>query len=451
MAQPLVVQQKTATYLVQNVLLGNGITISNITSKGLPASMGFFKGNTTNIGLDSGIIMTTGTIQGAVGPNTSPEASTDNYLLGDADLNTLSVQNTFDASVIEFDFVPTSDTVRFKYVFASEEYMEWVGGSYNDVFGFFLTGVSVNLPKKNIALIPGTNTAASINNVNLNNYPNYYVDNGDGWGTGTATDGLTIKYDGFTKVFTAVAAVQCGEKYHIKLAVADGFDGSYDSGVFIEAGSFTANSPIQASSAIGQGNVNSSTVYENNGIIDICLSRGTQNLNKKEVININISGTAENGVDYVYIPDSIVFAIGIDSVCFPIQIISDNQFECKEEIDIELIQNNPCIDSEPIQFKYYIQDTCISYFHIPNAFTPDGNGINDVFIPAAEGIFNFKMNIFDRWGRLIFSTTNHFTGWDGKIKGEEAPLGVYICQYSVESIYGDFKEENKLMHVVLLR
>ncbi|MBN8702520.1 MAG: choice-of-anchor L domain-containing protein [Bacteroidetes bacterium] len=453
MSQPLSVQQKTAAQLVNNVLLGNGVTVSNITYNGDPQAIGFFKGATSNIGLDSGIIMTTGVIQDAPGPNSMFGASTSHYTSGDPDLDILAGLTTYDAAIIEFDFIPKSDTVQFRYVFASEEYMEFVNPLFpiNDAFAFIITGVTVAMPASNIALIPGTTTPININNINLNNYPNFYVDNGDGWGTGTAPDGLTVNYDGFTKVFTAIAAVQCGETYHIKLAIADGSDWSYDSGVFIEAGSFSSKSVVSIKSDLFQGAAqDQNTVYENNGSINICFDRGTKNISKREAFKYTLSGTAENGVDYVYLPDSLIFQAGEDSVCITIQAITDNIVECKEDIHFDINEIGAC-DSLIANFTFYIQDTCVSYFYIPTAFTPDGNGNNDLFMPQSAGVLSFELAIYNRWGDLVFQTTDPTIGWDGTTGGKNAPQGVYICKYSVESVYGDFKEEDKISHVVLIR
>ncbi len=126
----------------------------------------------------------------------------------------------------------------FRYVFGSEEYPEWVGSSYNDVFGFFVTGPKPNglgtYNSYNVALIPGTSLPVTINNVNANSYSQYYVNNGSG---------TTIVYDGFTTVLTAMLVVVPCEQYHIKLAVGDAGDSQYDSGIFLEANSFSSSGP----------------------------------------------------------------------------------------------------------------------------------------------------------------------------------------------------------------
>ena len=118
--------------LVQNVLLGPGVTVSNIQYNGSPTAIGSFTATNTNLGIESGIIMTTGTVinndEGPQGPNDKDNAGFDN---GTPGLNLLSNLvngiTTYNASILEFDFVPLADTVSFNYVFASEEYPEFVG------------------------------------------------------------------------------------------------------------------------------------------------------------------------------------------------------------------------------------------------------------------------------------------------------------------------------------
>jgi gliding motility-associated-like protein len=226
--------------LVQNVLLGTGVTASNITYTGSTQAIGkFITGSTpTNLGLSSGLMLATGNIGNAIGPNNSTSLGTDFSLPGDALLSSICGQTTHDASILEFDFVPQGDTMKFRYVFGSEEYPEFVTNLFNDIFGFFVSGLDPTdyLPftDRNIAIVPGTvNTPvaiASINNV-IPSYPQFYVNN---------TNGVSIQYDGFTTVLTAWCKVVPCTSYHIKLAIADAIDGIYDSGVFLEAGSFSS-------------------------------------------------------------------------------------------------------------------------------------------------------------------------------------------------------------------
>ncbi len=303
----------TPLQLVQSILIGNGVSVSNVTYTGAPAAIGSFNGTASNIGIASGILLTTGNLTNAVGPNNLGGQGIDNNRSGDADLNIISGVTTFDASVLEFDFVPASDTLRFNYVFASEEYPEFVGGLVNDAFGFFISGPGISGPfssnSQNVAIIPGTTTPVTINDLNNGDNdcdlggPNgpcsncqYYVDN---------CNGSTVQYDGFTTPLTAMAVVACGETYHIKIAIADGGDGVYDSGVFLEAGSFGTSGVQITATASASGD---STIVEGCGSAVFTFFR--PDTSSAFTINFNIQGTAIPGLDYNQIPDSIVIPQG---------------------------------------------------------------------------------------------------------------------------------------------
>lgn len=222
--------------LIANFIL-SGVTVSNITFTGHPHALGSFNfGNSTNLGMDEGIIISSGNIQDAVGPNNSPNTSTGFNTPGDPDLNIIaSPYSTGDAGVLSFDVIPEGNMMVFNYVFSSEEYHEFVNTDYNDVFGFFFTGQNPygeDYNSTNIAIIPGTQLPVAINNVNngwTNNGPcencQFFVDN---------TGGQTLEYDAFTTVIPIQVYVVPGETYHLKMAIADCSDYSYDSGIFLE-------------------------------------------------------------------------------------------------------------------------------------------------------------------------------------------------------------------------
>lgn len=251
--QLVVNNTQTVNDLVQNVLLGGGVTVSNITFNGMPGNgitdqVGSFNSANANVGIGNGVFMATGNVQVALGPNNVDAASIpiSGLSYADADLQTLADgQEIFDAAILEFDFIPSGNQVSFNFVFASEEYLEFVY-EYNDVFGFFLSGPGISGPyannAANIALIPGTTTPVSINSLNANDYSAYFVDNGDGFTFPYNSSPQYIQFDGFTTPITASATVQCGQQYHIKLAVGDALDPLYDSGVFLQANAFSSPS-----------------------------------------------------------------------------------------------------------------------------------------------------------------------------------------------------------------
>jgi len=332
----------TPAQLVQNVLLGGGVTVSNITyTGGANSRASFTNGNTTNLGLNNGIILCTGNVPQIPNP-ASNFMSTNLGLAGDANLN--SINNgclTYDACILQFDFVPLSDTVRFRYVFGSEEYPNFVCSVYNDVFAFFLTGQNPsggNYTNYNLALIPGTATPVSVNSVNNGNpggsysasdcmslsYSGYYVDN-------DAISGTTIAFGGFTTPLTAVCHVVPCQTYHIKIAVADGYNGLYDSGVFLEANSFTSNTYTVNTNYTNSTFGNNAVEGCSQGLFSFLLSSPATS---PYIINYAISGTASNGADYNFIPASITIPVGQDSSGVYIDPIFDGTTEGNETVII---------------------------------------------------------------------------------------------------------------------
>ena len=222
-----------------DALVGSGVTISNVTYTGANISAGTFTGASGVIGFDGGVILSSGNIASIAGPNVEDGKTTVLGLPGDSDLDTLSGYPTFDATVLEFDFVPDADKVFFQYVFASDEYNEFVNSPFNDVFAFFINGV--NCAHTADALPVSINT---INNGNPfgttpSSHPELYRNNdlSDGGGA------IDTEMDGLTVVLTCEAAVVPNATNHIKLAIADGSDAVLDSNVFLRAGSFSTTPP----------------------------------------------------------------------------------------------------------------------------------------------------------------------------------------------------------------
>ena len=363
--QLLIDNGQTPQQLVQNVLVGSGVNVSNITFTGAPLAIAKFSGN-TNLGLDSGIVLTTGTTVGAEGPqgpNNSKSAGLDNGQPGDPYLSGISGNVTFNAASLEFDFVPASDTVKFRYVFGSEEYHDYVCGTVNDAFAFVISGVSVPLTATNMALIPGTTTPVSINTVNngsvgttgsINNKPcdlgnsKFFIDNG-------VPPGQTIQYNGFTTVLTATYPVQCGETYHLKMAIADGGDAFWDSGVFIEAQSLTSQNRVKVSSAFSLDG-NDTSLYEGCGYARVYFERGSSKITEEETIYLRVIGVVQNGVDINLIPDSILLAPGTKIDSLDIIAISDGLPEGFEQLILIADILNPCNSITSDTISLYIRD-----------------------------------------------------------------------------------------------
>lgn len=338
----------TPQQLVQTILIGNGISASNISYSGDPVAIGSFNSSNSNVGFQSGVLLTTGTITNAIGPNNSGNTGTDNLRPGDADLDQTVSDITQDAAVLEFDFVPASDTLRFNFVFASEEYLEWVNSGFNDVFGFFISGPGISGPfsnnATNIALIPGTNTLVSIDNVNDVQNSIFYHDNITPTPPSTA-----LQYDGFTVPLIAEAIVQCGETYHIKLAIADAGDGTYDSGVFLEAGSFeTSGVQITATATSSSDSI----IVEGCGSAVFSFYR--PDTSSAFTIHFNIQGTAIPGIDYSQIPDSIVIPQGQFSEQLLVDAFYDGISESMETITLTIDFITGC-GSDTLKATIYLQ------------------------------------------------------------------------------------------------
>ena len=249
-AQVTITPNQTAAALAQS-LVGAGVTISNPTINCGANGNGLFvvtPPNVTNLGLGAGIILTSGNSALAAGPAGTTSVSTGNG--ADADLTLLAGQTTFDKCILEFDFIPLGDSIKFDYVFASSEYQSFTCSNFNDVFGFFISGPGIVGPysnnAKNIALVPGTACPVGVNTINGSTAnpcgnvnapcapPNnaLFVNN---------IGGTSVVYNGFTKVLTALAAVTPCVSHHLKLAVSDAFDQILDSGVWLKEGSLSSN------------------------------------------------------------------------------------------------------------------------------------------------------------------------------------------------------------------
>lgn len=349
----------TPQQLVQNYLIGAGITISNVTYNGSPDTIKSVQIGTystagvaqTQLGLTGGILMTSGKAIIAIGPNNSPGAGFQANGPGDPDLNIISGSATHDKCVIEFDFIPQFDTVHFRYVFGSEEFYEYCN-QFNDAFGFFLSGPGISGPfsnnSVNIAVMPGTlNQPVTINNICANGSTNW-----------NNAGGQWYQYDGLTHVFTAMYIVTPCQNYHIKLAVADAVDFAFDSGVFLEENSFSSPGVTlnTGNTVPALGNV----AYEGCNDVAVTFKMSTV-LQYPVTINYLIGGTATNGVDYSLIPTFVVFPPGVDSVDVIIHPIPDNTHDGRKSVILTLDQIN--CNGAPVSDTVYIDDYTAMSLH----------------------------------------------------------------------------------------
>ncbi|MBL4560131.1 MAG: choice-of-anchor L domain-containing protein [Labilibaculum sp.] len=334
--------------LVQNILVTGCLTASGVQYGGdQTLGVGYFNAGDSDFPLSSGLIMSTGRVRKAEGPNSGNVSDNIGSAAVDADVNRLN-GSARDIQILEFDFVPAGNKLEFRYLFASEEYPEYACGSYNDVFGFILSGPGISGPflngGENIALLPSSTNFVTINNVNDQGCGNssYYVDGAGGFAT---------QFDGRTSVLTASADVVACQTYHIRLIIADVWDDAYNSAVFLEAESFKSNE-VSIQNGIGvEDDVD--VMYEGCNGSYIKFIRA-EDFDEELTFDLNISGSAENGVDYVYVdqvgnqigngelPNSVTIPAGIDEVVYYYKALLDTGIEGDEELRLSFLKSCPC-------------------------------------------------------------------------------------------------------------
>jgi gliding motility-associated-like protein len=227
-----------------NQLGGQGLNVLSATLDCPTDAAGTFSnGLNSDIGLGSGIILTTGSIQDLSSSGTDASVLLSNENGGPAlpDLTPITTDPTFDGCKLTIQVKPICNTLSIKYVFASEEYSDYVNSTYNDVFAFFVSGpnpLGGNYTDQNIAVLPGTNTPITINTINNGEAPDGTVPTGPPTNAqffNDNTNGTTNPYDGMTVPMLANINVVPCEIYTIKFAIADVGDDSFDSGVLLEA------------------------------------------------------------------------------------------------------------------------------------------------------------------------------------------------------------------------
>lgn len=248
--------------LVEDILINSpcanvfNVSVSGGNFASGEKSYGFFDATGTGFPFENGIILSTGKINNSPGPNSylSDDGGSMGWN-GDPDLNqALGLSNSFNATILEFDFIPLGNHISFDYIFSSEQYLSSPTSgqcNFTDGFAFLLKEASATT-YDNLAVIPGTNIPVKVNTVR---------------GPGTicppanATyfdafndDNHPTNYNGQTVVLTAQADVIPGQTYHIKLVIADEGNYRYDSAIFLGGGSFNFGIDIGDDRLIADGN-----------------------------------------------------------------------------------------------------------------------------------------------------------------------------------------------------
>lgn len=387
---------------------GDCVKILNEKYEGDESAIGWFINGSTSIGLDEGIVLATGNVESLVcGPNNVGGMGvvlTGDAATGDADLAALIEGISLnDVAILEFDFIPANNFVEFEYVFASEEYPEWVCSEFNDLFGFFISGPGINGSFENGAINIAqvysprldSNIIVSINTIN-NGYaggsnigcevgPNglvgdtiYYVNN---------IGGDSTQFDGFTKVLRAsYGQLQPCKTYHIKLVIADASDSSFDSAVFLKANSFNAGA-VKATAYSPA--TDSNLVYEGcaNGYFEFVRIAGDNSFDLPVTCRILPTSTATLGSDFT-IETEFKIKEGLDTHRLYPNVLLDNYNEGEETIILEY--DPPCSCDENSTTTLVIVEGCpkpcttcpTSFAPIPgkeyflSAWTKEGNDIN---------------------------------------------------------------------------
>ena len=243
----------TANSLAQE-LAGAGVTVSNVTFTGGNSQAGTIDiADPQVVSFNHGIILSSGDVSNAVGPNKSDSIT--GYIGGgeDTDLtaliaNTATVNPmTYDATTLSFDFVPNTNKIYFTYTFASDEYLEWVN-LFNDVFAFYVNGT-------NCATVPNPvgagNVPVSIDTINSAVNTNLFRDNAF---SNPPANPLNIEYDGLSVEMICAADVNPGVTNHMKLAIADTSDGILDTAVMIKAQSLSTTPAESCNNGIDDNN-----------------------------------------------------------------------------------------------------------------------------------------------------------------------------------------------------
>jgi len=394
------------------ILAGNNITVANASLTGAGAASGSFDGTNANLGVSSGVLLCTGNITDALGPNDATNSTTEFGEPGTAQLDALAGVGTQDAITLQFDFEVQSDMIQFSYVFASEEYPEYAppnSSAYNDVFAFYISGPGIT-GEENIALIPGSNDAVAINNINAITNNQYYIDN---------TGGTSVQFDAFTTVLVAKkeGLIPC-QTYTLKLVIADAGDDEWNSGVFLEE-----NSLIQ-----GVVNVQTQTVNADDIALEGCVDASfefslDQPSGTDTQIDFQIFGTATNGIDYAHIDNTMIIPAGQTSATVIIDAIQDGFAEGQETIML-IYQPEACADNDTVFL--YIDDAQPIEFDITETNLACFNDYSgEISVNATGGFPPYTYHITDENDVTNLYPSSPITG---------LPAGTYSVQ--TYDIYG---------------
>ncbi|SFU76195.1 gliding motility-associated C-terminal domain-containing protein [Pustulibacterium marinum] len=501
----------TSEGLVGSVLMNDDcISISNFsTTTGIDFGaehngIAYFEAADSSFPFANGILLTTGNATQATGPKLSMQTASfydqtgTDLWLGDADLQSYLSEiypddaaiTLYDATILEFDFIAYGDHMNFNFLFASEDYGV-PQCQYGDGFAFLLTddqGVTTNL-----AVIPGTDTPVSVRTIKDNAYNagcpsenEAYFDNLFDGMLGASRYASANNFYGMTVPMVAEADLVFGHQYHLKLVIADEGDGNWDSGVFIEGGSFQMTNNLSIGEDILLGD--EEAVCEGQPVyIDLGnLAEGTQITWYKdgEVIEgatdtiLETTSTGDYSVEIVFPNTDCINSDTKRIEFYPQPYISFPQTEMyvcvNEGIDLTVTLENESDFDNNIVYTWYneegteVQSSYSDTYHIaPNSgenglftvvvtdelygceasatvdvlYSTNANCIVPQGISPNDDAYNNCLNldffsnqgntiniqIFNRYGKEVYQRNNYVNEWCGTDQdGNQLPVGTYF-------------------------
>ncbi len=391
--------------MVEKVFKGEGVEIIDVSFEGESYAMGYFTQGTLATSIDRGLVLTTGKADSVAQLNYSGNLSTTSSGNRIQESNLEAILKTqgdavqlYDVIKLVIRFIPAADKIQFNYVFSSEEYPEFTCGIYNDVFGFFVDGPKPSggeYQGKNIATIPGSGEIVAINSVHNGNplkpeclpaHPEYYIPIPD--------QSPWMTYNARLQKFKATLDVIPCMPYTITLSLGDVADDRYDTGIFIEANSFSSDPlAVSLTTPIGDG-----TIIEGCTPAHLRIALPTP---AKELTHIpyTISGNALEGADFPFIGE-LSFGEGdsIQNLTIPAlvdQLVENEELlqiifsptECSQDtIDIRIrdfvhfltpeINDTVLCESQNITYDFSsVDEGSLKYRNISNQNIPDSGSL----------------------------------------------------------------------------
>lgn len=353
--------------VVNDYLMGGNIIATNVSFSGFISQLGVFSDGEDDFNLETGVVLSNHTAVNlgcapydcpscpGVSSNAELLAIVNDYLSAEG-FN--PVNDIYDVGILEFDVVPLSEELSFRYVYASTEYSDSFAlellpeNNWMDLFAIFVSGPGIVGPYSspagfpngsvNIATIPGLNPAAPISNKSISPLTNssFFIDFDE-------TESETICVHGMTEPLTASVDVICDELYHVKMVILDGRDPTGESFVLLERQDLESPDAVEINWTMNWQAVDSPVLFEGCGTGEIVFNRPVNiPVDEQYVVSIDYSlSSATANADYAELPQEIIFAPGQTQVVWSdIGAIADSEVEGSEFISMELIHSNACLN-----------------------------------------------------------------------------------------------------------